>query len=822
MQNPSVPASFGQQQSAMPLVNFQLDKVSIQKKSEYDYGKQLAQYIESLINGGQSSYFWVRNQRWKQNRNDANGRTAMTRFQDLLEFNGKVNYVNLNWLPIHVVNRIVSGLVGRWMQRSEKINVTATDSLSTKEKQSQYDELEFIINNRKQLEQLQAESGVQLIPEVENLPADKDELRLWQAQFQRLPEEILYELGINDVLAANGWFDVLKEKMLHDAAEVGFVGTYTWMDEEGVVHVEWLKPENCFYSYSTYPDFRDTTWRGYMTTLKISELRKKYGREFHPNNPNALTEEQLFAMAQTAKEYKLYDNITWMTEWNVTFLRPYDEWNVDVMEFELKTVDSEPYTVVTTKKNKSTIIKKGSPKKRGDNEEVIEDSKINIYRGVYARSTQTMLEWGLKKNMIRPQDPKEIGNAEFSYSFYMVQNYDMTCLGIPEKIQEPADQMIIARLKIQQLVASMVPSGAAINWDAIQNIDYGLGDANKTIDVVKMFEQTGKLYYRGRDAEGNPQPVPYIEMPNAGFYNQLRGLMELYNFHYQVMKDELGEDPNLISQALQPRVTAGNVEASQQQAEYATDYYYYAYKNCMADTAKKISCLLKDSVVYGSAAYRSILGEANDIEGRMFNTKIELLPDQFQIQKFEALLNQSIAASPDLVMFVDPFRLMRIAKEDVKLAEALFRNGQKKMILHQQQMQQQNQEMTIQGQIQAAQVAEEEKRKTKEAEMEIEKQRTQITAQANNQTAIVNMVAQWLKPDANGAVGKVPPEYKPIVDGVFENILIGAIAQTEEQKQQMIAAMQAAQEQAAAEQAAMQEAQMQQQQQTAQPPQVAA
>lgn len=808
--------------SSDTLINFQLDKTSISKKSDFDWGKQLAQKIESFINGGQSSYFWVRNQRWKQNRNDANGRTAMTRFQDLLEFNGKVNYVNLNWLPIHVVNRIVSGLVGRWMQRSEKINVTATDSLSTKEKQSQYDELEFIINNRKQLEQLQAESGVQLIPEVENLPADKDELRLWQAQFQRLPEEILYELGINDVLAANGWFDVLKEKMLHDAAEVGFVGTYTWMDEEGVVHVEWLKPENCFYSYSTYPDFRDTTWRGYMTTLKISELRKKYGREFHPNNPNALTEEQLFAMAQTAKEYKLYDNITWMTEWNVTFLRPYDEWNVDVMEFELKTVDSEPYTVVTTKKNKSTIIKKGSPKKRGDNEEVIEDSKINIYRGVYARSTQTMLEWGLKKNMIRPQDPKEIGNAEFSYSFYMVQNYDMTCLGIPEKIQEPADQMIIARLKIQQLVASMVPSGAAINWDAIQNIDYGLGDANKTIDVVKMFEQTGKLYYRGRDAEGNPQPVPYIEMPNAGFYNQLRGLMELYNFHYQVMKDELGEDPNLISQALQPRVTAGNVEASQQQAEYATDYYYYAYKNCMADTAKKISCLLKDSVVYGSAAYRSILGEANDIEGRMFNTKIELLPDQFQIQKFEALLNQSIAASPDLVMFVDPFRLMRVAKEDVKLAEALFRNGQKKMILHQQQMQQQNQEMTIQGQIQAAQVAEEEKRKTKEAEMEIEKQRTQITAQANNQTAIVNMVAQWLKPDANGAVGKVPPEYKPIVDGVFENILIGAIAQTEEQKQQMIAAMQAAQEQAAAEQAAMQEAQMQQQQQTVQPPQVAA
>lgn len=817
MQNPTVP--FGQQ-SSIPLINFQLDKISIKEKSNSEYGKRLAQDIEAKINGGQSSYFWVRNQRWKQNRNYANGRISMTRFQDLLEFNGKVNYINLNWLPIHVVNRIVSGLVGRWMQRTEKINVTATDSLSTKEKADQYEQLEFVINNRRQLEQLQAESGVQLIPQDDHLPADKDELKLWQAQFQRLPEEILYQLGINDVLAANGWFDVLKEKMLHDAAEVGFVGTYTWMDEEGVVHVDWLKPENCFYSYSTYPDFRDTTWRGYMTTIKISELRRKYGKEFHPNNPNALSEEQLFQMAQTAKEYKLYDNITWMTEWNVTFLRPYDEWNLDIMEFELKTVDSEPYTVTTTKKNKSTIIKKGFPKKRGENDEVIEDSKVNIYRGVYARGTQTMLEWGIKKNMIRPQDPKEIGNAEFSYSFYMVQNYDMTCLGVPEKIQEPADQMIIARLKIQQLVASMVPAGAAINWDAIQNIDYGLGDANKSIDVVKMFEQTGKLYYRGRDAEGNPLPIPYTEMPNSGFYNQLRGLIELYQFHYQVMKDELGEDPNLISQALQPRVTGENVQASQQQAEFATDYYYNAYKNCMADTAKKVSCLLKDSVMYGSQAYRNIVGE-NDVEGRMFSTRIELLPDQFQIQKFEALLNQSLATNPDLVQFVNPFELMRVAKEDVKLAEALFRNGQKKMIIHNQQMAAQNQEQTIQGQIQAAQVAEQEKRATKELELEAELKKSEQSKLAQNQSAVVNLVAALLKPTGEGgAAGQIPASLQPLVNGVIDNILVSSVAATEEQKQKMLQDIQAAR---MAEQKQMQEQQdMQQQQTEPQPPQIAA
>ena len=712
--NPSSPSSgtFG-----TPLINFQLDKLSIEKKSDFQWGKQLAESILSKVNGGSSSYFWVRNQRWKTNRNYANGRISMQKFMDLLEFNGKTNYVNLNWQCIHIVNRIISGLVGRWMNRSEKIMVTATDSISTRQKQDEYENLEFIITNRRKLEQLEQASGVQMIPQDQSLPSDKEELNLWQSQFQRLPEEILYELGINDVLGACGWFDVLKEKMLHDSAETGFVATYTWMDSEGVIHVEWLKPENCFYSYSNFPDFRDTSWRGYMRTLKISELRRKYGKEFG----GVLDEEQLFQMAQGAKEYQLYDNITWMTEWNVTFLRPYDEWNIEVLEFELKSVDTEAYTVVTTKKNKSTIIKKGRPQNKADNEEVIEDSRINIYRGVYARSTQTMLEWGLKKNMIRPQDPKETGNAEFSYSFYMVQSYDMTTLGVPEKIQEPADQMILARLKMQQLVAKMRPTGTAVNWRAVQNIDYGLGEGNKSIDFKRMFDQTGDFYYHDQDAEGNPIGVPFTEIPNAGFLPQLQALILLYDKHYQIMKDELGEDPNLISAALQPRVTAGNVEASQQMADFATDYYYSAYINCLNDTAKKVSCLLKDSVTYGSQVYRNISG-IEDIGGRMFSTKTQLLPDAIAIQKFELMMQQTIQANPDLLRFLDPFQLMRVAKEDVKLSETLFRQAQKKMIIDERMVAKENQDATIKGQMDSAKAAEEEKRKSLEMELNIKKQ----------------------------------------------------------------------------------------------------
>ena len=780
-----------QDYSAQPLKTFQLDKLSIKEKSDWSYGKQLAQYINGTVTGGISSYFWVRNARWRTNRGYANGRVPMSKFQDLLEFNGKVNYLNINWQSINIVNRIISGLVGRWMQRGEKIKVTATDSISTKQKQEEYENLEFILENRQLLETLQAESGVQIIPQDQEIPEDKEELKLWQSQFQRLPEEIQYELGCNDVLAANGWFDVLKEKMLHDSAETGFVATYTWMDDNGVIHVDWLKPENCFYSYSNYPDFRDTTWRGVIRTYKISELRRKYGVEFG----GKISEEELWKMAQFSKEFQLYDNITWLTEWNVTFLRPYDEWNIDVLEFELKTVDSDPYTVVTTKKNKSTIVKRGKPEKLGENEEVVADTKWNIYRGVFCRPTNTILEWGLKKNMIRPQDPKEIGNAEFSYTFYMVQNYDMTSLAVPEKIQEPVDQMIIARLKMQQLVAKMRPTGAAVNWDALQNIDFGLGDANKGIDVKKLYDQTGDIYYRGRDAEGNPVPVPITELSNSGFLSQLQGLILLYDKHYQILKDELGEDPNLIAAAIQPRVAVSNINTAEQVAQNATDYFYSAYTACMADTAKKVACLLKTSVMYGASVYRNILKSSDDIAGRIFNARIQMLPDQYELSRFDAMLQQALATSPDLVLFVDPFQLMRVAKEDVKLAEALFRRAQKKMIIYNQKRAAQNQEATIQGQIQSAQVSEQEKRATKEQEGLMDIKRAQMTAEAQNRTAVLQMATQaYLKSMETGI--PIPAEIKPLISAVMENVGLAAVVSTDEQRQAIAAQMQAAQQQA--------------------------
>jgi hypothetical protein len=571
------------------------------------------------------------------------------------------------------------------------------------------------------------------------------------------------------------------------------------MDEEGEVHVQWIRPENAIYSYSDFPDFRDTTYRGHILSMKISEIRARYGKA----SGGTLSEEDIFMLAQSCKEYQLTDKIKWMQDWNVSWLRPYDEWNIDLMNFEIRTLDSDGYTVTKTKKNGSTIIRKGKPEKLDENQEYLEEKKWNIYEGVYCPVTQKMIHWGIKKNMIRPQDPKEIGNAEFSYSFYMYDPYDMRNVAVPEKIEEPIEQMILARLKIQQMVAKMVPAGASIDVDALQELDLGLGDSVKPLEVQKIWEQTGKLYYRGRDAEGNRIPVPITELANTGFAPQLQALIQLYQFHYQVLKDELGEDPNLMNQAAQPRVAASNIQASQQLANNATEYMYDAYIYVMEESCKKIACLLNKSVTYGAEKYRDLLKE-EDVKNRNFVATIKMLPTEMEIANLQAMMNNSIASNPQLIIYLDPFKAMRIAKENVSLAELYFRQAQKRYIKTEQEKAQMNSEQNAQIQ---------------QSSMQAKAQGDAALLDKQTQARQREIIIQGMFDLAKASI-PMPVELKPLIAEMLQNIEVPLAIdnqqmeqalqqqQMEQMQQQMLEQGQGSPEQ---EQMMMEQQQMQQQ-----------
>lgn len=768
-------------------------------KESLDYGKQIVSKVDSFIHSG---YFQQRNNRFNINERMASGRMDFDNIKAIFDMaSKKTDYQKIIWKSIMIVNTIISRLVGRWMQTKEKAIVKAVDKISIKAKQEKVSEAEFYLENKDALSEIQQQSGVPMIPKDQFVPDDKDHLDIWSKYELYLPEEYLYKKEINQVLESNG-FGMTghnRRRLKHNSATVGFVGTYTWADKNGKIHVDWVKPSSAFYSASEYDDFRDCSWMGHSVSKKLTEIRDEY---------NDLAEEELFQIAQTAVEWQASGlNTQYNSDWGNALSRPYDDWNVTVVTFELKTLDSDNYNMKVTS-NGNLLVEKGDNSSLNGNVSRETKTRWKIYQGIYINKSKTILKWGIKENPVTPQDPKYIAEAEFSYSYYMYQNVGMRNLAIPEKIEEPVEQMIVVRLKIQQLVANMRAAGLLIDVDGAQEIDLGTGDGMlKPMELKRVYNQTGDFYYRGKDAEGNRIENPIRELPNAGSVAQLQELVTLYNFHLQVVRDETGINETAEGQTAKPRTTNDAVQTAMEVSFNAVDYMNDACLAVMESTCKKIACLLHDSVEFDSESYRGIM-EEKDVKNRVYDVAIQMLPDQDDINMLMQEVMQFVAQSPNFVMYVNILKIKQIAQDDLNLAAIYFRRAQQKAIKGQQEQSAQMQQQNGMIQAQTAQQAAQQEQQLEAMKQEHEKL---IYAEKQKEISITGLWALWQK----GV--PLPAEAKPLENEIVQNILLPLFAQNMANAAQAAQAPAPQQEQEAQQEPAAQEQaepqQMQQQEQ---------
>jgi hypothetical protein len=232
------------------------------------------------------------------------------------------------------------------------------------------------------------------------------------------------------------------------------------------------------------------------------------------------------------------------------------------------------------------------------------------------------------------------------------------------------------------------------------------------------------------------------------------------------LKDELGEDPNLMNQAAQPRVAASNIAASQQLANNATEYMYDAYIYVMEETCKKVACLLNKSVTYGAKKYRDLLKQ-EDVKDRNFVATVRMLPTANDIMNLQAMMNNAIASNPQLIIYLDPFKAMRIAKENVELGELYFRQAQKRYIKTEQEKSQMNSEQNAQSQQASIQ-----------AKMQADTALTQQQALTKEKEIILQGVFDLAKANI-----PVPAELQQLVANMLQNVTVPIEVQNEQQQQ---------------------------------------
>jgi hypothetical protein len=737
------------------------------EKADPKFGLLIAKSIDSTIQSGFNGYYLKRNKKIERSRKIAAGEQDMAKFLDLMNIDGKNSFVNVDLTPPMIAPKFLDIICQRFMERDEHASAEAVDPVSINKKDYSKKEAEYRMENKDLINNVQQQAGVPVEDPSAYVPDDKDDLEFHFGYEYQLPEEIRFEKGIDWVLMDNDWSPVRKRKTIENLMEAGLAGARTYIDVNGLIKVRECKPENLFYSWSEQNDFRDLTYCGELYKMKVPEYRARFAKDYIKAFGEAAAEQNLFDdIKKAASDSPGYNSLlTWNSDWNNAMFRPYDDWEIEVMDFEFKTVDNDYYTAKTNSYGKLIAVDKKDkkPKEVSDNKEVVVKQVNNIYRGYYVRRLGKLFCWELMQNMIRPQS--NLSDVYFSFCLYMPKNRKMNNRTMCERMETSINNMTLALLKIQVLMAKLRPPGIAVDINGLNDLDLGLGGGQITpLELMKVYDQTGNVWYRSFKEDGETrQQMPITELPNGASIAQFQQLIAVYNFNLERLRQDVGTNEYTEGQAVNPKLGLGVMDNQVAASNRANEFIYEGYLSIMQNVCRNIAILLWDNVMFGGQAYRHIVGD-EALDDKRFDVNVEMLPDEQQQQRVDAQVQAALTAG--LIDFQDAFKINNI--RNIKLKELYLSRAQKKK---RQQTNEDNQ-ANIQATSQAQQASAAATSQAKQQELQLEYQGKMAVMTTTNKGASDLSLQNWVQEMLTLSFEQnrpLPPNIQDIVNSYFED-----------------------------------------------------
>lgn len=669
------------------LLNMSLDAPS--KKRKKEYGLKVAQGIFNSADRNTDGYYGKRYRQWRANRDFSYGVNSMKEFMDLMRIEGNQSYINIDWTPIKIAPKFVEILLGGFMNRKETPIVKAVDDMSTNLKDIEKQEARFRMQNKEKIMQIEQEMG-EVLESNKFIPEDEDDLALYFDLEYRLPEEILFEQRIKKVLDDND-YNILKRQILRDIIDVNCAFTKLYYDANDNIRIKRCKPENMIYNVFETDNGKDISYIGEVYPMKISAIRRKYN----------VDEETLFQLAQKAsRELKRSENLYWKDSYKYTEIRPYDDYAVLVFDFEVKSVDVE-YSVKTENKfgNMLVVPKQGkpvAPEGQQISGEVIETKRMNIYQGLWVCDTPIMLKWEISPNQIRPYQNGV--DAFFSYSTIYPNATGSLIPSMIEKAMGPIRSMILIRLKMQQLIATMRPDGYMIDISGMRDVDLGLGNSVEPLKLMKIWDQTGRVYWDSTGDDGERKSPPIQPLPSNQNVSMLNTLIGQYNFELDRLREEMGISEYRDGSSVPVKTGLGVMQSQIQASNNATEYIYQAAIQLLEDTGRKVSMMIWDSVVLKAKKFKEFEGYEGNLLDMAFDVRVSMINDDQSRMELNQLLNNAVSSG--MITYEQAFKVRNI--EDNKLAELYLARAMKRARKEAQEQAQLNAQMNAQIQQQSA------------------------------------------------------------------------------------------------------------------------
>jgi len=714
--------------------------VSDAEKLSYDYGLKIGKAIESeWFHKDRGSNRYSTNQNNFHNlRLYARGEQSIQKYKDELSINGDLSYLNLDWTPVPIISKFVDIVANGIAERMYDIKAYSQDPYGVR-KRTEYMESVLRDMKMKSIDQYVKENFNLDLSEnnPETLPENEEELGLYMQLSYKQSVELAEEQALKVLMEGNN-YELIKKRFYYDLTVLGIGAVKTGFNTSQGVTIDYVDPADLVYSYTESPYFDDIYYVGEVKTIPVNELAKQFPH---------LTHEDLEEIVKNKSPYK-------GNSYSSNTSRELDNNSVQVLYFNFKSYMNEVYKMKETGSGADKAIEKDDafnpPEEKEGGYGRLQRSIECLYEGAMVLGTEKLLKWEMAKNMMRPKS--DFTKVKMNYSIVAPRMYKGRIDSLVKRITGFADMIQLTHLKLQQIMARMVPDGVYLDADGLAEVDLGNGTNYSPQEALNMFFQTGSVIGRSFTSEGdmNPGKVPIQEIQSGSGGNKMQALIGNYNYYLQMIRDVTGLNEARDGSTPDKNALVGIQKMAAANSNTATRHILQSGLFLTSQTAECLSLRISDIIEYSptkdafvqaiGAHNVSTLEEMSNLHLYDFGIFIELAPDEEE----KALLenNIQVALSQQSIELEDAIDVREI--KNLKMANSLLKIRRKKKIDRDQKIQQQNIQAQSQANIQAQQAA---------AQMEIQK--NQAITQSKSELAQMEMQLNLQKMQAEGELKKM-------------------------------------------------------------------
>ena len=708
--------------------------VSDSEKATWEYGTQVAQAIEQewfsqgRTNGNRYLTTW---NNYNRLRLYARGEQPTSKYKDELSINGDLSYLNLDWKPVPIISKFVDILVNGISNKQYDINAFAQDPESLEKRTNYAEMLAQDIFARQTMEDIVQKLDSSLfnttIPESK-LPEDEVELELHMQLNYKQAIEIAEEEVINQVLDTNRW-ELTKRRVNYDLVTCGIGACKTNFNLSNGITVDYVDPAYLIYSYTEDPNFEDMYYVGELKPVTLPEIAKQF-----PTLDDATLE----------KIQQQQGNRTYMYGYGNG---PWDQNTIPLLYFEYKTYSDQVFKIKETEYGLEKALEKPDTfnPPENDNFQRVGRTIETLYRGVKVLGTDIMLRWEMCPNMTRPK--ADTTKVEMNYAICAPRMYKGRIESTVGRITGFADMIQITHLKLQQVIARMVPDGVFLDMDGLAEVDLGNGTNYNPAEALNMYFQTGSVVGRSltQDGDINRGKIPVQELSTGSGQAKIQSLISTYNYYLQMIRDVTGLSEARDGSVPDRDTLVGLQKMAANASNIATKHInnsslFLTLRMC-ENISKKVSDML-DYPLTANALKNSItnfnsmtLKEVDKLNLHDFGIFLDLEPDDEEKQQLEQ--NIQVALSSGGIDLEDAIEIRQI--RSLKLANQMLKVKRKKKQAYERQMQADMAQQQASANTQATQAA---------AESEVQKQEVLTNQKINFEQAKSQMEIERMRTES--------------------------------------------------------------------------